>query len=734
MSVGNRRNSYEIPLQIVHGVGDRAWMHVRRVGIGFKFTLILLDSGARFGMFWLRTLVLLWLLTPTLTWGVEPDAQTVKELIQKLKDPDAAIRGRSIQQLARIGPEARDAIPGLIAALEDKETFNGDFFAISIQTQAFLALENIGLEAIPELTTAVSSLKPDVSSHAIDCLATFGPRAKSSLDAMTKLLAQSDGINHFSVRVALSQIDMEGSIAVPILERHVSGSDPAIEDYDRGKAIELFGRYPKHPRTLPVLLAALKSPNPEVRGGAVEALRRIPGQSDQIVAALLPLLHDRELKSIYEESLFSVHIDKRSVMHFAARALAAQGASGEKVVPELLKELETPDPKDGDDSNVKGILHAIPKFQPIPPGTAARVFRVYERAVVKRREASKLAEFSEYDLYTELIAVLCLARMPVQTAEFTASWKTLFTSDDPYQRFEAAIILATIDPAHNQDAVAHVETVIGLATEQFGLDKIPPDLAEQRANLFPKGWADFMPQTAVLSLLSNPILVERFLPEMSEWTKKDLVEWDDPFLLANLKQLGSKAKSLGPVLLNESYRESCKAAFVLLGPDMVPFLIEEAQEELKCYQADPEAGYWTSSTALELLPHWPTAAVEAWPVILDFSHSSNPHYRAAALEAFGKIKGLHDDAQPELLKGLRDPRCIVRTAAARALGTFPYNREVIIPNLIAALQDDYADVRIAAIESLVKLGLNQPGVRAAIHQAKQDRHPSVKLLASEVLQ
>ncbi|MDB5336418.1 MAG: putative lyase [Planctomycetaceae bacterium] len=683
-------------------------------------------------MFWRRMLIVVWLLSPALGWGAEPDVQSAQELIAKLKDADPTVRGKSIRALAKFGPEARAAIPALIEALPDTESFNDRFGRFSISTAAYQTLYDVGIEAIPALTIAVDSTKPHVGHSAIDCLARFGPRARSSLEAIVKVLSDPDRDNHFSACAALSRIDADGTVAVPILERYFNTKSIAKDDYGQGMVIELLGRYPNHPRTLPMLLAALKHSNPEVRGGAVQALTDMRGRSQQIIPALLPLLHDRGLKTKFEMSAHCATVDRQGVWRYAAIALALQGAPGEKVVPELLQELENPDPKEVHNSNAKAVLWQILEFSAFPPGTAARLLRCYEQAVDRRRETMKLEKFDQYEVTAELLAIASLARMPRQTAEFTAKWKTWLKSPDEYQRFEAAIILATIDPDQNQDAVDHLLEVINLASEEFDFD-ISFELRRRRAVRFPKAWSDLIPKFAVGSLLSNPKLVEKFLPDLAEWCRKGLVPWDNPAFMRSFKRLQPEAAYVAQALLEKSYPESCLTAIRTLGPDIVPILIANAREALEVYQASSEQDDWTSSQYLELLPDWPTAAVTAWPVILEYANSPNPHFRAAAYEALGKIPGLHDTARPELLKGLQDPRCIVRVAAAHGLGLISGQNRVVCPALMRALADDFADVRGAALESLVKLGVDEPGVRDAIQKLTQDPHSYVRLLATDVL-
>lgn len=685
-------------------------------------------------MFRLPLLFLFVVLSPTLCGSMEPDADDINKLITMLQNPDANVRGKSIEQLERIGPEARAAIPALIAALDDTKSFPGKYFRTDVRTAAFRALHEIGLEATPALTRAIASEKPDFRRFPIDCLARFGPRARTALRSIEDVLSEPNQSDYYNALSALSRIDQQGSTAIPILERFVKPKGFPDSLPLHAHAAGLLGNYPDQPRVIPSLLSALKSSNAEIRGAAVQSLAQIPNSSDDIITGLIPLLHDTGETTKMCSYPGCATLISTKVSHLAANALAMRRTSGEKVIHELLKELETPPPEESSGSNANLVLSHIPKFRPVPARTAARVFQFYEQAVSKRQELmTRHQAFSEYDLTTELTAASCLTRLPAQTKELIPQLKSLFESTDEYQRFEAATILATIDPDRNQAAFEHVEAVIDLAGLEYG--EIPPELAKRQAKMFPKGWDARLPEFAVRALLSNPALVEEFQSKFKEWSDKELIDWDDREFLELLKTLGPKMREIGPIILeNHSDSTDLKSAFVALGPDMVPVLIANAKASLEAYQANPDADYWTSSTAMKLLPEFGEAALPACPVILDFAHSPNRHYRAAALDAMGKTLALHDRAFPELLKGLKDSRCIVRAAAASSLGIFTDRGDVIVPALAAALKDDYADVRAAALESLIKLSLDRPGIRDAVRLAQQDRHPYVKLLATEALE
>jgi HEAT repeat protein len=702
----------------------------------------------RCGMFWLRMLFVLALLSPSVGWCLEPEEDGIKELIRDLKDPDPAVRGTAVIELEKVGPEARAAIPALIAILKDAEFFHyvreHSSGTCDVGHAAYKALHAIGLEAVPALTRVVANQTGDAQRYAICALSDYGPRARTALEQIAKIASVPDANSNFAMLIALNELDVEGSTAIPILERYLTGEGLDKKSRLSGQAIDMFDKYLHHPRTLPVLLSALKNSNPEVRGGALQVLAKLPVLPEPVVESVVSLLHDNQLTTAWMISANCAYEGTRSIKFFAMNTLAVHGAAGEVVVPELLKELDIPVVKD-DDSNVRMVLQSIPRFRKLPPGTVARIFKYYQRIGLKRRSAGDEERIGL--LYDELFTISCLAKLPAQTAELSAKWKVLIESPDEFQRFEAAIILATLDAANNPIAVALVEEVIDLQTrgkemqakevdeanEENPEEDAQGKLEARRAKLFPGVWLDLLPTMAIKALMSNPKLSDRCLPKLFTLLQNDKFAWRDSELMEFVKQAGPKAKELGPAFIENRSAKYHTAAFVALGPEMVPLLIANAQRQLHQYEAEP-AKYWFPTTSMELFPEFGSAAEIAWPVIQDYLKSSNSQFRILAFYTVEKMSGLHEKSLPELIQGLKDSRCIVRVAAASSLGAFHSQREVVVPALIEALRDDYADMRAAALESLAKLGIDQPGVREVFQNAQLDSHPYIKLLATETLE
>src|SRR5690348_1173584 len=83
--------------------------------------------------------------------------------MERLEDPDPAVRRQAARSLAAL--EAREAVPGLITALKDKDT--------GVRADAAEALWSIGpaaKDAVPDLIAALRDKAPEVRLNAAGAL------------------------------------------------------------------------------------------------------------------------------------------------------------------------------------------------------------------------------------------------------------------------------------------------------------------------------------------------------------------------------------------------------------------------------------------------------------------------------------------------------------------------------------------------------------------------------------
>jgi HEAT repeat protein len=650
--------------------------------------------------------------------STDPYTLSVSELIPFLKRQDSATRQHAISLIERFGPEGREAIPALIDLLktrieEAKNNLNNP------SREAIRALEIIGLEAIPEITKLVDDPNGSIRCRAILSLGKSGPLARTALEKLQQIALAPVREQFFAI-IAVPQIDRSGSVAIPLLEQIVKSKVHNKTGFMQCHAAAQLQHYPDDPRAIKVLLWAIQQTNPHLRGTALQSLSHSKGRSDQIITSVLPLVQNNEMAGIkcLPHGLFSV--DSSPIKHLAAGVLAAQHVDGNLVIPELLKDLGT--------HETKSALWLISRFQLAPPGTALEVLQLYQREVDKRIKRENVKD-GRLDLSPELAAVRCLARMPEQLKLYTPNIQKLAESSDRYQQSEAAILLLSIDPDQFRSQADHIEVLARLASRRG--HSVDPELADERTKLFPKGWSDLLPSIAVCEILTNPILLNRYLPQLEEWTKKDLVDWEDESFLIHLRELGPKALKAGPVLF-----QKLKVDFPItdFGPEATSLLIEEAEQAIKIDEMDTYVHHHSPLPgSLQRFAQIGDAAAPAGPLLHRYLASKQFTFRIGAIEAFSKIPKLRDNVLPQILSALSDKQCRVRTAAAVSLKEFtsPNQKEMIVKKLSPATKDEFADVRAAALETLLALAPTHPETQSAIQHGKQDRHPYVRLLATQ---
>ena len=111
---------------------------------------------------------------------VEMGEPAVPALVLALKDPEARVRNAAASALWGLGPKAHDAVPTLAEALADNDD--------GVRLGVVMALESIGRDsaaAVPALARAVRDRDGNVRLWAAKALAKIGPPARAALPALT---------------------------------------------------------------------------------------------------------------------------------------------------------------------------------------------------------------------------------------------------------------------------------------------------------------------------------------------------------------------------------------------------------------------------------------------------------------------------------------------------------------------------------------------------------------------
>jgi HEAT repeat protein len=308
-------------------------------------------------------------------------AAAVPLLADALDVPGAALA------LANIGPDARAAVPALIAALKSPKggRDSKESTAELLRLHAQLALARIGAPAVPALIAALKDKREGVAplagtalgwilpppkeavpalraalqddrAHApayAFALGQLGPLARSAVPDLMPLLM--DAANRPEVAVALVRIDpQQAAKVVPLLVKDLQGEDEkqrqaAVLALVRlGSAAQLaaealvallrerlltereiaaFGE--NWAGAVPALSALLKDPNSECRKRAIFALGQIGPAAHTALPSLIALLSDRD-------SVVRVGV---------AQVLQAIGPQACEAVPALIANLQARQPE-----------------------------------------------------------------------------------------------------------------------------------------------------------------------------------------------------------------------------------------------------------------------------------------------------------------------------------------------------------------------------------------------------
>ena len=217
----------------------------------------------------------------------------VPALVRAAVDVEEPVRKSAASALEKIdpdwpaGPEAEHAAPALVKAL-------GSRFTDVWQTASFL-LGRIGRPAIPPLLDALADRWQDTRQAVVArTLGRIGPAAAAAVPALADELTSEHAHVREAAAEALAQIGPAAEPAVPALVRLLTDRPPASRQA-AALALAKVGR--SAPATVVALVQLLPDRADEVREAAVEALARL---GPDAVACLVELLRAGDGKGMEE--------------------------------------------------------------------------------------------------------------------------------------------------------------------------------------------------------------------------------------------------------------------------------------------------------------------------------------------------------------------------------------------------------------------------------------------------
>jgi HEAT repeat protein len=181
------------------------------------------------------------------------------------------LRSHAINILAKIGPDASEAVPQLIETMKDADD--------ATRREVQFALGAIGpaaAPAVPELSKSLDSENEEVQYSAVYALGRIGEQAKDACPELLKLLGREEEFPRIAAVWALTRIDPGRpeivETGLPILTQALQ-SDRELLRAEAAATLAEIGEGARP--ALPALRTALNDPNPSVRQAAETAISRI---------------------------------------------------------------------------------------------------------------------------------------------------------------------------------------------------------------------------------------------------------------------------------------------------------------------------------------------------------------------------------------------------------------------------------------------------------------------------
>lgn len=202
------------------------------------------------------------------------------------RSSSAEVRCNSAEILKKIGPDAVEAGPTMVAALRD-----GDAHVQAVCASALPAVGVPADTAVPMLTTMLQSAHAVVAARA---LSTYRGAAAPALPILVEMLQDQSRPTEARWNAArtIGKIGPAAVNTVPVLIGQMEDKESTIREHC-AEAIGDIGPSAA-PLGLPVLITALTDPNMRVRRDAVRSLGYLGEAAQPAVAEVKKLLKDKE--------------------------------------------------------------------------------------------------------------------------------------------------------------------------------------------------------------------------------------------------------------------------------------------------------------------------------------------------------------------------------------------------------------------------------------------------------
>jgi len=190
------------------------------------------------------------------------------------QDQDALRLFAAAEAIAKLGPEAKTAVPELTRLMTDPKA---GFSAI----WATYSLAHLGPEGLHPLMTVLTNHQMPIHKEVLINMPFLGTNARPAVPLLIQCLNDKDEFAAHLAALALGRLRLDSAVVVPALSYILEDSRPRV----RISGANALGRFADEARpAVPALLKLFKDPDPKVRDAATNALNRVDPQALEKVA------------------------------------------------------------------------------------------------------------------------------------------------------------------------------------------------------------------------------------------------------------------------------------------------------------------------------------------------------------------------------------------------------------------------------------------------------------------
>ena len=594
--------------------------------------------------------LIVWLALPLVAPAQAPK---LSQWVEQLRSQKPEERISAIEALGKLGPKAKEAIPALVQAFQDREE--------SVRDAAVASLVKIGPGVVPLVIVEYPREKTrryngSPRPCAARVLAEMGTDARDAVPLLIKDLGHRDYGIQTEARNALVKL---GAVSRPALLETARDTSSTLASHALATLAKMGPEVAGD--ALPLMIKALEDRDWVRRQSAVHAIGQMGKAARAAVPALAKALSD-----------ISGHVGEG-----AARILGELGPDAKEAIPALISCM-----KNG--ARVRTASEALGKIGPvaIPPLTKALED---ENRNVRRGAAQGLGHIGE----------------PASKAAGALA-EALRKDDERFFRQTVLWTLGRVKPSGKAPVAGLLEVIRGKnpvfrkqATDilgQLGKEAVPLLLEAL-------GDKDAAVRASVVAALKNIGPEPKTVIEPLTAIIKNGDSPGRTDALAVLEHLQQGAKPAMATLAaslrdgNKDVRASAAKALGKVGPDALPLLGEALEDR----NGDAREG------ALQALGVMGAAGKEALPALLKALKDRAVRVRRAAVDALEKVGGAPKMIVPALARVLKDTDADVRLAAAAYLGRLGTEAREAIPALLMAATDANVLVRATAIDALSRI-------------------------------